>query len=287
MPRVARDAATSAPGVNTRKVIKPPSGWAGLHLPELWKSKELLYFLAWRDIKVRYTQAALGVAWAVLQPLLMMTIFSVFLGRLAKIPSDGVPYPVFALAGLVPWTFFSNAVGEATNSVVASANLVSKIWFPRLVLPAAALVSWLPDLSIASFLVVGMMLIFHLTPPLTALLLPLFAAYALLAAASVSVWLAALNVRYRDVRYAVPFVIQLWLFATPVAYPASIVPHRFRLLLGLNPMTGVVEGFRWALLGQRQPPWGLMAVSGLVSLIVLVSGMYYFRRSESGFADVI
>jgi len=268
-------------------VIRPPQGWAALRLDDVWQSRDLVYFLTVRDIKVRYAQALLGIAWAILQPLLMMSIFTIFLGHLAKVPSDGLPYPVFALAGLVPWTFFANAVTEATNSVVASANLVSKIWFPRLVLPLAAILSWLPDLVIASGLLVVVMLIFGIVPPLTAMLLPAFAFFAVLAAASVSVWLAALNVAYRDVRYAIPFVVQLWLFATPVVYPASLAPARFRVLLGLNPMSGVVEGFRWALLGGPQPPWALMAVSATVSLLVLIGGLYYFRHAEYGFADVI
>lgn len=267
--------------------IEARTGWSAPDLADLWRSRELIYFLTLRDIKVRYTQAALGVAWAVLQPLLMMVIFTLFLGRLAKVPSDGFPYPVFAFAGLIPWTFFSNAVGAGANSVVGSANLVSKVWFPRLALPLAAALAWLPDLCITSALLIGMMLIFGITPPLTAVLLPAFILFALLAAAGVSLWLAALNVSYRDVRYAVPFVLQLWLFATPVVYPASLVPERFRTLLGLNPMAGVVEGFRWALLGHRQPPWGLMAVSGLVSLVALAAGAYYFRKAETGFADVI
>lgn len=268
-------------------VIEPPDGWSALRLGEVWRARELLYFLAWRDLKVRYTQAALGVAWAVLQPLLMMAVFTVFLGRLAKIPSDGLPYPLFALAGLLLWTFFANALGSATMSLVSSANLVSKVWFPRLVLPIATMLAWLPDVAVASVLLFALMLVYGIAPPLTALLLPVFALAALVTAASVGVWLSALNVSYRDIRYAMPFIIQLWLFATPVAYPASLVPERYRFLLGLNPMSGVVEGFRWALLGQRSPPWGLMGVSGAVVVAVLVSGLYYFRRVEHGFADVI
>ena len=268
-------------------VLEPAVGWAALKLGEVWHSRELLLFLAWRDIKVRYAQAALGVAWAVIQPLLMMLVFTVFLGHLAKIPSGGVPYAVFAFAGLVPWTLFANATGGAAQSLVGSANLVSRVWFPRLVLPGAALLSFVPDVAIASLLLIGLMLLYGMSVPVTALMLPVFVAFALLAAASVGVWLSALNVAYRDVRYAVPFVIQLWLFATPVAYPASLVPANYRDLLGLNPMAGVVEGFRWALLGQGQPPWVLMGVSSLVLITLLVTGMFYFRRVEHGFADVI
>ncbi len=217
----------------------------------------------------------------------MMVVFTVFLGRLAKVPSDGIPYPVFAFSGLLPWTYFSNATGTATESLVSSSNLVSKVYFPRLAIPLAALLSWLPDLLVATGMLIMMMLAYGLMPAWTTVLLPVFALYALLAASSVSVWLSALNVAYRDVRYAVPFLIQLWLFATPVVYPASLVPGRFRALFGLNPMAGVVEGFRWGLLGRGHPPWALMGVSAAVALVLLVGGLYHFRRVEHGFADVI
>ncbi len=268
-------------------VIEPANGWSALRLGELWRNRELLVFFAWRDVKVRYAQAGLGAAWAVLQPLIMMAIFSLFLGSFIKVPSDGLPYPLFALGGLVPWTFFSNALSGASESMVGSANLVQKVWFPRLLLPLGAIVSWLPDVMIASVLLMVVMLMYGLVPHATALLLPLFVVFAMLAAASVGVWLSALNVRYRDVRQAVPFVIQLWLFATPVAYPASVVPAQYRELLGINPMAGVVEGFRWALFGRKHPPWGLMGISAAAILLTLVSGLYYFRRVEHGFADVI
>jgi lipopolysaccharide transport system permease protein len=269
-------------------VMEPPTGWSALRLGEVWRARDLLLFFAWRDIKVRYAQASLGVAWAVLQPLLMMAVFAIFFGKLAKIQSGSdVPYPVFALAGLVPWTFFANSLGAAAESLVTSANLVSRVWFPRLVLPAGAMVAWVPDVFLASGLLLALMAIYGIAPPLTALLLPVFVAFAFLAAASVGVWFAALNVRYRDVRYAVPFIVQLWLFATPVIYPASLVPEKYRFLAGLNPMAGVVEGYRWALLGKESPPWGLMGISMLALVVILVSGLYYFRRVEHGFADVI
>jgi lipopolysaccharide transport system permease protein len=268
-------------------VVAPSTGWSALRLGDLWAHRDLLYFLAWRDVKVRYTQAAMGVAWAVVQPLLMMAVFSIFLGRLAKVPSDGIPYPVFVFCGLVVWTYFANSVAAATESLVSSSNLVSKVYFPRLVMPLAALLSWLPDLAIASVILVGLMLVQGLVPAWTMVLLPIFAVGALLAAASVGVWLSALNVAYRDVRYAVPFMIQLGLFASPVVYPASIVPHRFRLLYGLNPMAGVVEGFRWALIGGGSAPWALMAVSAATAVLLLLGGLFYFRRVEHGFADVI
>jgi lipopolysaccharide transport system permease protein len=268
-------------------VIEPPRGWSRLGLGELWQHRDLLYFLTWRDIKVRYAQASMGIAWAVLQPLLMMVIFTIFLGRLAKVPSAGLPYPVFALSGLVPWTYFANAVTSSTESLTLNANVVSKVYFPRLLVPFAALLSWLPDLAIATVLLVALMLIYGIVPAATIVLLPVFALFAVLAAASVGTWLSALNVSYRDVRYAVPFVIQLWLFATPVVYPATLVPKEWRALYGLNPMAGVVEGFRWALFGNVAPMWGLMAVSLAVTLALFVGGLYWFRKVEHRFSDVI
>jgi lipopolysaccharide transport system permease protein len=268
-------------------VIEPPRGWARLGLRELWAHRDLLYFLTWRDIKVRYAQASMGIAWAVLQPLLMMVIFTIFLGRLAKVPSAGLPYPVFALSGLVPWTYFANSVTSATESLTANANVVSKVYFPRLLVPFAALLSWLPDLAIASVLLVVLMSIYGIVPAATIVLLPVFAAFAVLAAASVGIWLSALNVSYRDVRYATPFIVQLWLFATPVVYPASLVPEQWRALYGLNPMAGVVEGFRWSLFGGGAPMWGLMGVSLAVTVALFVGGLYWFRRVEHRFSDVI
>lgn len=270
-----------------RFVLQPPKGWSSLGLGELWHSRDLLVFLAWRDVKVRYTQAALGAAWAVVQPLLMMAVFSLVLGRLADVPSNGIAYPVFVFSGLVPWTFFSNAVSSSTDSLVTNANLVSKVYFNRLVSPLAALLAWLPDFFIASVLLGFIMLLFGMVPAWTSVLLPVLALWAMLAAASVGVLLSALNVAYRDVRYAVPFLLQLGLFATPVVYPASLVPDRFEWLLGLNPMSGVVESFRWAVTGSTAPSWVLVATSVVVSAALLFAGMRYFRRVEHLFADVI
>lgn len=267
--------------------MAPARGWTALQLGELWSHRDLLYFLAWRDVKVRYTQAALGVAWAVVQPLLMMAVFSIFLGRLAKVPSDGIAYPVFVFSGLVPWTYFANAVATSTESLVSSSNLVSKVYFPRLVMPVAAVLSWLPDLIIASVILVGLMLLRGLVPAWTAVLVPVVMVNALVAAACVGVWTSALNVAYRDVRYAIPFMIQLGLFASPVVYSSSLVPQRWRALYGLNPMAGVIEGFRWALLGRGHAPWSLIAVSAVTAIALLVGGLFYFRRVERGFADVI
>lgn len=268
-------------------VVEPPKGWAKLGLRDVWHHRELLYFLAWRDLKVRYVQAAIGVAWAVVQPLLMMAVFTVFLGRIDEVRSDNIPYPVFAFAGLLPWTFFANAVGGATHSLVGSANLVSKVYFPRLVIPLAALLSWVPDLLIATGMLLGLMLIYGMTPDWPILLLPLFVLLAILVTASVGVWLSALNVGYRDIRYAVPFLLQLWLFATPVVYPTTLLPERWRVLAGLNPMAGVVEGFRWCVVHESRPPWALMGLSAVVATVVLIGGLFYFRRAEPGFADVI
>lgn len=275
------------PDSRVHAVIQPPKGWAHLGFAELWQHRDLLYFLTWRDIKVRYTQALIGVGWAVIQPLMMMVIFTVFLGRLAKVPSDGIPYAVFALSGLVPWTYFANALSTATESLITSSNLVSKVYFPRLLMPFAALLSWLPDLAVASVLLVALMLIYGIVPAATVVLLPAFAFFAVLAAASVGTWLSALNVYYRDVRYAVPFVVQLWLFATPVVYPASLVPQQWRPLFGLNPMAGVVEGFRWAMFRGDAPSWALMLVSLGVTLALFFGGIFWFRRMEPRFADVI
>jgi lipopolysaccharide transport system permease protein len=258
------------------------AGWA-----DVVAGRDLLRFLAWRDIKVRYTQAALGVGWAVLQPLLMMAVFALFFGRLAKLPSDGAPYALFAFAGLVPWTFFSNAVGGATQSLVANANLLTKVFFPRLFLPVAAVGSWLPDLAIGTVMVLVLAMVMGDGIGLSVLAVPALCALAAVAAAAASIGLAALNVEFRDVRYAVPFLLQLWLFVTPVVYPASIVPARLQWALALNPMTGVVEGFRWAILGTSEGVLGSVLVSTASTLVIGAVGLAYFRHVERGFADVV
>lgn len=256
-------------------------------LNDLWRYRELLYFLAWRDLKVRYTQAVIGSAWALLQPLLMMTVFTAFLGRVAELQSRGVPYALFSLSGLAVWTYFSNAVGGATQSLVSSSNLVSKVYFPRLVIPLAALLSWVPDLLIATLLVLVVMVTYGIEPEWPIIVLPVVLSYAVLVSASVSIWLAALNVAYRDVRYAVPFLLQVWLFATPIVYPLELLPPRWRVLAGANPVSGVVEVYRWSTIHESAPSWSLITVSGIVSTILLIGGAYYFRRLEHGFADVI
>ncbi|HVM15738.1 MAG TPA: ABC transporter permease [Egibacteraceae bacterium] len=269
------------------QIIEPPGGWGSLRMSDLWRGRELLAFLTWRDIKVRYTQAFLGVLWAVLQPVLMMVVFTLFFGRVARLPSDGLPYAVFALSGLVPWTFFANAVGSSTESLLADKNLVSKVYFPRLIIPLASLLSWLPDLLIGTLILLALSVLYGVAPAVTVLVVPLLAVLAAVVAASVSVWLSALNVAYRDVRFAVRFLLQLWLFATPVIYPASFVPAAWRWVLGLNPMTGLTETFRWAVFGRTAAPLGLLVLSVAVSTVVLAAGVVYFRRVEANFADVI
>ena len=268
-------------------VIRPSTGWAPLHLRELWEYRELLYFLTWRDIKVRYKQTALGATWAVLQPLLTMVVFSVFFGRLAKVPSDGLPYPIFAYCGLVPWTYFATALSQSANSLVDHGRLITKVYFPRLLVPAASVIAGLVDLGIALVVLVGMLLFYGVAPGPAVVTLPLFILLAAATALAVGLWLSALNVQYRDVRYTLQFLIQFWLFATPVAYPSSLVPQRWRILYGLNPMTGVVEGFRWALLGKGEAPGALLAVSVLTVAAALIGGLFYFRRMERAFADTV
>lgn len=267
-------------------VIQPTRGWLKLNLGELWAYRELLYFLVWRDVKVRYKQTALGAAWAVLQPLLTMLVFSVFFGRLAKVPSDGVPYPVFAYAALLPWQLFAYALTESANSLVGSQNLIKKVYFPRLVVPISSVLSGLVDFGISFVVLLGLMLYYRIDPTWAIALLPLFLVLALATALSVGLWLSALNLEFRDVRYTIPFLTQFWMFATPVAYPSSLVPTHWRPLLGLNPMAGVVDGFRWALLGQRAAPGPLLWVSVAAVALLLAGGLMYFRRMESTFADV-
>ncbi len=267
--------------------IKPPSKWAAIDWRELYQYRELLYFSIWRDIKVRYKQTALGAAWAVIQPFMTMVVFSIFFGRLAGLPSEGVPYPIFTYIALVPWTYFANALTQSSSSLVEQERVITKVYFPRLLVPLAPVVAGLLDLFISFFVLILMMLFYGITPTAAVLTLPLFILLAAATAFSVGLWLSAINVQYRDVRYTIPFIIQFWLFATPVAYSASLVPEYLRPLYGLNPMVGVVEGFRWALLGNRPAPGPLLLVSVLVVIVLLVSGLYYFRRMEDSFADVI
>ncbi len=273
----------------TTTVIEPSRGWVPLKLVELWEYREVLYFLIWRDIKVRYRQTAIGAAWAVVQPLMTMVIFSVFFGRLAKVPSDGIPYPLFALAALVPWMFFANGVSLSANSLVASGYLITKVYFPRLLAPTARVLSGLPDLGLSLLVLLGIIWWSGLlrTGGAPFILLPALTLLALVTALGVGLWLSALNVQYRDVQHAVPFAVQLWLFATPIAYPSSLLSEPWRTIYGLNPMVGVVEGFRWALLESGRPPGYPVAVSALAALVILVTGAFFFRRVERTFADVL
>jgi lipopolysaccharide transport system permease protein len=267
--------------------IEPSRGWVALKLRELWEYRELLYFLVWRDIKVRYKQTALGAAWAIIQPFFTMVVFSLFFGNLAKIPSDGISYPIFSYAALVPWTFFANGLSQSSNSLVGSANLIKKVYFPRLTVPISAVLSGLVDFALAFVVLVGMMLFYGIYPGWNILWLPLLLLLALVTSLGVGLWLSALNVEYRDVRYVVPFITQVWMFATPVAYPSSYLSEPWRTLYGLNPMVGVIEGFRWALLGTNTQPGPILIASTLASIVILVSGAFYFRRMEKNFADVV
>lgn len=272
---------------STRTVIKPSRGWVPLRLRDLWEYRELLYFLSWRDIKVRYKQTALGALWAIIQPFFTMVVFSLFFGRLAKIPSDGIPYPLFAYAALVPWTFFANGLSQSSNSLVGSAELITKVYFPRLIIPVSSILSGLIDFAIAFAVFILMALYYGIYPTISILLLPFFLLLGFTTALGVGLWLSALNVRFRDVRYIVPFLTQFWLFATPIAYPSSLLSEPWRTIYGINPMVGVVEGFRWTLLGVETAPGGMIIVSSLVAVCLLVSGVFYFKRVEKYFADVI
>jgi lipopolysaccharide transport system permease protein len=276
----------SAPEVPTVRV-EPSRSWAPLKIGELWRYRELLYFLVWRDIKVRYKQTLLGAAWAILQPVLTMVVFSIFFGRLARMPSDGIPYPIFSYTALVPWTLFAYGLNQGSNSLVGGANLLKKVYFPRLCMPLAAVLSGIVDFLLAFVMLVVMMFYYGVPPSLRILWLPLFVLLTLVTALAVALWLSALNVHYRDVRFIVPFVLQIWLFATPIAYPSSLLAEPWRTLYGLNPMVGVVEGFRWALLDVTTAPGPVVGVSALVTLGLLVSGAYYFRRMEKTFADIV
>jgi lipopolysaccharide transport system permease protein len=267
--------------------IAPSKGWVALQLKELWAYRELLYFMIWRDVKVRYKQTALGAAWAIIQPVFTMIVFSLFFGRLGKIPSDGIPYPIFCYAALVPWTFFSQGLNQASNSLVGSGNLIKKVYFPRLSLPISAVTCGLIDFALAFIVLLGMMLYYGILPTVNVIWLPLLILLTLITSLGVSLWLSALNVQFRDVRHALPFLTQLWLFATPIAYPSSLLSEPWRTLYSINPMAGVVEGFRWALLGTETAPGPMMIVSTLTALALLVSGTFYFRRMEKTFADVV
>jgi lipopolysaccharide transport system permease protein len=267
--------------------LEPSRGLVSLRLRDLWEYRELLFFLTWRDIKIRYKQTVLGAAWAIIQPFFTMVVFSLFFGRLAGVPSDGLPYPLFSFAALVPWTFFAYSLNQSANSLVGNANLIQKVYFPRLVIPISSVLSGVVDFCLAFAVLVGMMLFYGFWPgPKIVWLAPLLVLI-LVTALGPGLWLAALNVEYRDVRYTVPFLTQFWLFATPIAYPSSLLPEPWRTLYGINPMAGVVEGFRWVLLDTPNPPGPMIFASASVSLALLAGGAFYFRRMEKTFADLI
>jgi lipopolysaccharide transport system permease protein len=267
--------------------IGPTRGWRSLRLGELWHARDLLYFLTLSSIQVRYKQTLLGASWAIIQPFFTMVVFSLFFGRLAGMPSDGIPYPIFSFAALVPWTFFANGLAQSSESVVRFANTVKRVYFPRLVIPLSSIMSGLVDFAIAFVVLLAMMPWFGITPTVHVVWLPAFLLLAIVTALGAGFFLAALNVEYRDVRYVVPFLIQCWMFATPIAYPSSLLPEPWRTVYGLNPMAGVIEGFRWALLGTGDAPGPMLAVSTVIAVLLLVAGTLYFRRVERTFADVV
>ena len=272
---------------NVHTVIEPPKGWAALDLGELWKFRELLFFLTWRDIKVRYKQTALGAAWAILQPVLTMVVFSIIFGGLAKLPSEGIPYPIFTFTALLPWQLFAFALTQSSNSLVGDQKLISKIYFPRLVVPFSSVLAGVVDFGIAFLVLAGMMTFYEIGLTLSVLWLPVFLLLALASALAIGLWLSALNVKYRDIRYVVPFLTQFWMYATPIAYSSSLIPEKWRWLYSLNPMTGVVEGFRWALLGKSSLDTLSISISAGMVVLLLIGGLYYFKRMESSFADIL
>jgi lipopolysaccharide transport system permease protein len=267
--------------------IYPPTGWSFLDVRELWAYRELIYFLTWRDIKVRYKQTAIGVAWAILQPVAMIAVFTLLFGKLAKMPSEGVPYPLFAYAALLPWQLFSRTISEGTNSLVTNQRLITRVYFPRIIVPLATTLAAMVDFAIAMGLLVALMLMYGVTPGVGVVWLPFFVLLMLMTALGVGFWLSALNVEYRDVMYTMPFLNQFWFFVTPVVYPSSLVPGPWQVLYGLNPMVGVVQGFRWALLGVGEGPSPMLAVSIVVAISLFVSGIAWFHRREHSFVDAI
>lgn len=268
-------------------VIQPASGLFHLGLVEVWRYRELLFFLVWRDVKIRYKQTAIGGLWAVIQPTLQMVIFSIVFGNFAKIPSDGLPYPIFAYAALLPWTYFSQAISRSVESLVINQNLVTKVYLPRLIIPMSAALAPLVDFVIAFVILLGMMAWYGIAPTWAIPAVLLFLLLAVLTVLAISLWLSALNAHYRDVRYTIPFIVQFWLFASPVVYPVSMVPEKWRLIYSLNPMVGVIEGFRWAMLGKASPDFAVMGIGVAVVAVLLFGGILYFKRMERTFADVV
>lgn len=284
---------TTATAIEQKKkpnvvIIKPSKGWVGLRLNDLWVYRELIYFLTWRDIKVRYKQSVLGILWAILKPFMSMVVFTIFFGNFAKIPSDGIPYPIFSYTATLPWELFAAALGVASRSMVSNSNMISKIYFPRMIIPLASVMSSVVDFLIGFTILIGMMFYFKITPTIATLWLPLLILLALITALGVGFWSSALMVRYRDVGYIMPFVSNLWMYLTPVVYPVSMIPEKWHVLYFLNPMAGVVEGFRYALLGTTQSfSSGMILISATIAILLLVTGMFYFRRMEKQFADMV
>jgi len=270
-----------------RSVISPSRGWLSLNLKEVWEYRELLGILAWRDITVRYKQSIVGIGWAIIQPLMTMIIFTIIFGKFAKLPSDGLPYPIFAYCALLPWTYFARSLGDSSDSLVGSSHLITKVYFPRLILPISKVFSGLIDFAIAFAILVGMMAWYRIAPTKGVLALPLFIGIAMLAALGVGTWFTALNVRYRDVKFVIPFLVQIWMYASPVAYSTSLIPEKWQWIYGLNPMVGVIEGFRWAMLGKAAPSITLLLIPSLIIFAILISGLYYFKKMEKTFADII
>lgn len=275
-------------------ILKPTRGWASLNLNEIWRYRELVYFLIWRDIKVRYKQTVLGASWAIIQPFFTMVVFTIFFGKLAGVPSDDVPYPIFSFTGLLPWGLFTKALSDAGRSMITNRSMITKVYFPRLVVPIASVLSGLVDFGLGFLVLIGMIIYYNQLPGFNQIVitpailtLPLFLLLAIVTSLGVGLWLSALNVLYRDINYIIPFLTQFWLFVTPIAYPSSLVPEKWRWLYALNPMTGVVEGFRWAILGVETAPGPMLAISSSISVLVLISGLFYFRRMERTFADVV
>jgi lipopolysaccharide transport system permease protein len=266
--------------------IRPPKKWVPINFSELWQYRELLYSFVARDVKIRYKQTVLGFLWAIIQPLFLMVVFTLFFGNLANVPSDGIPYPLFSFAALIPWTLFAEGLTRSTTSMVSNAGIMTKVYFPRLIMPVSGILSPLVDFAIAFVILILMMAYYGFVPTIAVVLLPAFILLALLTSLAVGLWLSALNVKYRDFQYTIPFLLQLWLFASPVVYPSSLIPAQFQLLYGLNPMAGVIEGFRWALLGTT-PPGGMILVSTGVVILLLIGGLFYFKRMEQYFADVV
>jgi lipopolysaccharide transport system permease protein len=286
-PIIESSSPTTGASADSIVVIRPSKGFSKLDLVALWEFRELFYFLVWRDVKIRYKQTVIGAAWAIVQPVMSMVVFTVIFGNFAKIPSDGLPYAIFSYTALLPWNYFSQAIARSGNSLVGDANLIRKVYFPRLIIPLAAVSSPLVDFFVSFLVLLAMLVWFGIAPGWGVLVLPLFLVLAFMTALAVGLWLSPLNARYRDISYAIPFLIQLWMYASPVVYSVSMVPEKWRPIFSLNPLAGVIEGFRWALLGKGDPAIGAIMISACVVLMLLLGGMFFFKRMERYFADVL